>query len=323
MSPWVLYYRFIKTVVGAVGRPEGLEGFSRMLAAFRRIASGRSSALYSGHLSRLLPVSRSEEIPGIIRSYWQTHERNIVSLFLLAESPVDTILDRVEWKGRSVLDSALEEGRGILLMVPHYGDERGLHVLMGMAGYDVDVMTSRYSDMPEYCREARLAPGKRWNTLHYPDESPRWMIETLRGGGIVHYAPTAYGGPGGTWIESFGIPVLVPSAPWKLHRSTGCTVLSARCSHRKAMSWEIGFERMETPDDRIGFASAAGRMVETLALSDPGQYEWKNLAIRHRETNTIRRIGKVPADERELEVLAVPEDNDPAVILPEAACSVP
>ncbi len=33
----------------------------------------------------------------------------------------------------------------------------------------------------------------------------------------------------------------------------------------------------------------------------PGQYDWDNLLIRHRESNTIARLGRIPENEVELE----------------------
>ncbi len=169
--------------------------------------------------------------------------------------------------------------------------------------------------MPVYAAESRLAIGRKWNTLHFPDENPRWMYRTLQAGRIVHYASTAYGGPGGTWIANFGVPVLVPSAPWKLWKRTGCTVLLASCAHTSDMGFSLKFSPVNTPADQKGFAEATGDVTEKLARVFPLQYEWKNLLIRHRETNTIARIKRIPVNERELEQLAVYEDADPSRVL--------
>jgi len=281
------------------------------------------SSLYRLHLSRVFPQLGNAELDELIACYWKTHERNLLGLFYLAGKKPNEVLGRVSWKGRDILERSIKRGRGVLLLVPHYGDERGLHVIMGMAGYKVHVITSRYTDMPPFCRQSRLAPGEKWNVMHFPDESPRWMYSTLEQGGIVHYGSTAYGGPGGTWITSFGVPVLVPSAPWKLWRRTGCVVLGAYCTQTADMGWELSFRMLDTPDDRREFAYVAGTAAEEAARLSPGQYEWKNLAIRHRETNTIIRTGVIPVNESELEKAAIPEDSDPMIIHPEEVCLLP
>lgn len=318
-----LYYRLIRISVRIIGNPARIERLSGLMSRVRHRLSGSTSALYRSHLERIFTDLDEKELDDILADYWKTHERNLLGLFYLAREEPAGVLKRVTWKGREVLDQAVGRGRGVLLLVPHYGDERGLHVMLGMAGYTVHVVTSRYTDMPLYCRRSRLAPGEKWNVMHFPDENPRWMYRTLEQGGIIHYGSTAYGGPGGTWITAFGVPVLVPSAPWKLWRRTGCDVLAAHCTHTPGMGWEINFRKLETPGDRRAFAAVSGTAAEETARLHPGQYEWKNLAIRHRETNTIVRTGSIPAEERELEEAALPEDSDPAVIHPEAACSGP
>lgn len=303
--------------------PETLDKFSRRVSGVRYRLSGKSNSLFGAHLERVFPNKDSQWINRTLSDYWQTHQRNLFNLFLINRENPATILSRVSWSGRNVLDKGLKKGNGVLLLVPHFGDERGLHVLMGMAGYSVDVVTSRYTDMPPYCRRCRLAPGERWNRMHFPDENPRWMYRTLQQGGVIHYGSTAYGGPGGTWITSFGVPVLVPSAPWKLTKRTGCDVILASCAQTPGMGWKLSFRELELPEDSIGFARGVDCATMELALSNPGQYEWKNLAIRHRETNTILRTGRIPVNERELEEAAIPKDSDPYTINPEAACSQP
>ncbi len=323
LSPSSLYYRFLRILVALAGKPSSLEWCSRRIASLRMAASGSATDLYRLHLRRVFPALDEDGLDNVLKEYWNTHERNLFSLFLLDREDPSSATERVSWKNPELLAEASARGRGVLLLVPHYGDERGLHVLLGMGGRRVHVISSRYLDMPAYCRRSRLAPGLKYNEMHYPDENPRWMYRTLQEGGIIHYGSTAYGGPGGTWTTGFGVPVLVPSAPWKLWRRTGCIVLFAWCTQVPGMGWEIGFRELETPADPVKFAGVFTAAAEDLARTCPGQYEWKNLAIRHRETNAIARTGRIPRSEEELEGLAVPQDSDPGRIAPEAALRGP
>lgn len=323
MSLSSLYYRLIRLSVRLIRDPRRLEGLSDSLSRIRHRFSKGSSALYKAHLRRIFPDATERRLDEILSGYWKMHERNLTGLFRLTEEEPSEALKRVSWSGRELLDLAEAEGRGALLLVPHYGDERGLHVIMGMAGYRVHVITSRYSDMSPYCRKSRLAPGEKYNEMHFPDENPRWMYRILEQGGIIHYGSTAYGGPSGTWTTAFGVPVLLPSAPWKLWKRTGCAVLGAYCTQTPGMGWEICFQKLDTPGNSRDFAGMTARAAEEAARRTPEQYEWKNLAIRHRETNTIVRTGSVPSEERLLEDASLPADSDPSIIHPEAACSGP
>ncbi|MBD3278812.1 MAG: hypothetical protein GF388_10980 [Candidatus Aegiribacteria sp.] len=312
-----LYYRLIALTVNLAPAPGALDRLAGFFSRLRGRFSGETANVFLGHLKRIFPDRDIEWRRKVISEYRRVYERKLFALFYLKKKKPEHILNRVSWKGREVLDGSVNEGRGVLMLVPHYGDERSLHVILGMAGYPVHVITSRFSELSDYSVECRLAGGRQWNTMHFPDQSPGWIFRALDNGEIVHYGSTAYGGPSGTWIRSFGVPILVPSTPWKLSRSSGCSVIFASCAQTPGMGFSMVFRKLELPEDRTGFAESVGRAAEALAFSNPGQYEWKNLDIRHRETNTIARLGRIPRDERELEARAVPSDRDPELILEE------
>lgn len=311
-----LYYRFISLSVKLAGKGSSIEKISSMVSSLRGAASSSRNGLYIDHLKRIFPEKDEAWRASVLSGYWRVHERNIFSLFYLKNKVYKDLKDSISWNGREQLENAIKAGNGVLLLVPHFGDERSLHVILGMEGYPVDVITSRYSDMPLYARECRLGIGRKWNNLHFPDENPRWMFRTLQEGRILHYASTAYGGPGGTWVTSFGVPVLVPSAPWKLRRRTGCKIVIASCEQTEDMGFNLSFTVVDPPADEIGFARTIAIETEKLAFQHPSQYEWKNLLIRHRESNTIARIRRIPENERELEKLAEYEDANPSKVLP-------
>jgi lauroyl/myristoyl acyltransferase len=311
-----LYYRLIALAVKLAGTGSRVERVSNSLSAVRSSISSSRNNLYNDHLKRIFPGRDDSWRSDVLAGYWRVHERNLFALFYLKSKVYTDIENRVTWKGRKHLKSALQKKNGVLLLVPHFGDERSLHVILGMKGYPVDVITSRYSDMPQFAAQCRLGIGRKWNSLHFPDDNPRWMYRTLQAGRIIHYASTAYGGPGGTWITNFGVPVLVPSAPWKLWKRTGCSVLLASCVQTANMGFSLQFTPVDTVEDQSGFAETVGGETEKLAAEFPAQYEWKNLLIRHRETNTIARTGRIPVNERELEQIAVYEDADPSRVLP-------
>ncbi len=302
-----MYYRVLRLAVHGSRNPQWIISFLTRL----RGVSDRRSGLLKSHFRRIFPDLGETALKRLVREYWQRHVRHTVDLFHLERFEPESLEEAVEWSGREHLDEALKAERGVLLLVPHFGDERSMHILMGMAGYPVEVISSRYLGEGEIPRRARLAVGARWNTLHFPDENPRWMYRVLSENRIVHYSPTAYGGPAGIWLDMFGVPDLVPSTPWKLRSRTGCRVLFGSCFVLPGMRFRIELEPMEPADDKVRFTEAVMRRVERCGLSYPGQYDWKNLVIRHRESNTILRTGLIPHREDVLEKLAVPGDEDP------------
>ncbi|MDM7993299.1 MAG: hypothetical protein QUS11_08295 [Candidatus Fermentibacter sp.] len=320
------YYRLVEILYRSAGRtcPDGLV---RLLASLRLVVdmlgrSGRRS-VYMGHLARIFPSEGPAWRRGIMRSYWMAHQGAMLGLFRASLLDPDNLDDCVEWEGRAELDGLLAGGRGVLLLAPHFGDERTMHIAMALAGYDMHVLSTDYQGAPEEVRRARLSTSARTHHIAFPSDNPRWMYRALEAGGIVQTAPTGFGGTGGTWVRSFGVPVLAPSTFHRLREATGCAVVIAVNHILPGLRYRICISRLDLPGDLRLASQVLFDRISDLGTAFPRQYNWMNLAIRHRETNTIARLGFVPGDERVLEMEAVPGDDDPSSIRDLASLPAP
>lgn len=309
-----LYYRLTDTLSALARDGRGYDRLSIPLAWLRRVEKrfggpGGAQA-YKCHLRRVFPDRTERWRRRTLAGYWRNHQRRILSLYRTALLTREGLDDAVEWSGLDAFREAADSGEGVLLLVPHYGDERTLHILLGMAGLDVHVLTSRYADAPSLIRERRLMVSRRWNSLHFPEESPAWMLKVLNSGGIVHFAPTSWGGVRGQWLEAFGVPVLTTTVHRRLHQRTGCRVFLGWNSILPGMRYSVDLEAFGPPTGRDSFNRLLFERIEARARRQPRQYDWMNLIIRHRETNTMVRLGGVPRRERVLEESALPIDWD-------------
>lgn len=270
--------------------------------------------VYLGHLARVFPGAGAERLDAILTGYWEVHQRALVNLFLADRLDEGNVDRRFEWSGLDELDSALSEGRGVLLVTPHFGDERTLHIGLAIRGYPMHVISSRYPGAPPNVRRARLAVSMRWHHVAFPDESPRWMFEALRAGEVIQTSPTAWGGPKGHWVESFGVPVLGSSTPVRLSTSTGAAVVMALNEAEPGFRFRARLRRLDPAGAGREATQAVFSEFERAGREHPTQYNWMNLVIRHRETNTMARLGRIPREESELERLAAREDWDPCRI---------
>lgn len=313
-----LYYRTVAAASALMRGRRGSVILVGILSMLRSITSslGNSSTgeLIDAHLKRIFPSHEQSWRRRVIKDYWKRHQSTMVALFSTGRMKPGDIEEYVDWKGRNLLDEALASGKGIMLLVPHFGDEKTLHILLAMAGYPINLISSRYSDSPPFVRRAKLRVGQRWHHVGFPDENPRWMFDTLNRGEILHIAPTGYGGPKGTWVISCGVPVLASSTPFRLHHSTGCRMLIACNRILPGMRYRIDLETFEPEPDGTDFTQRLYDRFEEKAFELPGQYDWMLLLTRHRESNTISRLGYIPRNERKLEMLAVPQDSDPSII---------
>jgi lauroyl/myristoyl acyltransferase len=306
-----VYYRLVSGLSRVTGF-RGSEPLAAILARVRYSFNGAANEAYLGHLARIFPDLGKRDLERILLGYWRVHQRAFLGLFHAALLNPGNAADRVEWSGRDQLDAAMAEGRGVVLAVPHFGDERTLHILLAIAGYPIHVISSRYLEASEWVRRARLGVSMRWHHVGFPDENPAWIYQALKRGEVVQIAPTAWGGPRGHWVRSFGIPVLASSTPVRLAASTGCALVIGSNQALPGVRYRVDLSRF-TPGslDREGTGEMFSRFQQ-LGESCPDQYNWMNLVIRHRETNTIARLGRIPESEREVEEAALPEDWDPA-----------
>lgn len=304
-------------LTGALARSWGRlspETLARMLGFVRFLEDSTSSGrrrIYLGHLERILPELSPKERESVLRGYWVVHQRAMLGLYLAGDLSGSPGRRRVEWSGRDLLEEALARRRGVVLLAPHFGDERTLHILLALSGYSVHVVSADYSGAPERVRRTRLETSMRLHHVAFPDENPRWMYRALEAGDIVQIAPTAYGGPRGIAVSSFGVPVLASATPFRLAAATGCCLLTALNHALPGLRYRIELHPFETTGNPVSDVCALFDDLSSIGRMHPCQYNWMNLAIRHRETNTLLRLGRIPADERELESLALPEDDDP------------
>ena len=273
------------------------------------------NSVYLGHLSRVFPRKSPYRLRRLLKEYWRVHQRALLGLFYSGRFTRENTPEIVRWENRDILDEAVNEGKGVLLLVPHFGDERTLHILLAISGYSMHVISSRYSDAPRILREARLSVSRRWHHVAFPDEPLNWIYDAIDKGEIIQISPTGWGGKKGHWVESFGVPVLASSTPVRLAKSTGCRLLIAYNRALPGMKYKIAFHRFDPESLDVSGTGQLFREFEAIAKQYPEQYNWMNLVIRHRETNTIMRLGSIPPEESVVETAAIRTDWDPANIM--------
>ncbi len=316
------YYRLFSSFAEKAD-PKTLERLALILSRVRFFLNRRLNPYYIGHLSRIFPDRNREELTRMLKSYWRVHQRAFLGLFFARRISRKNVSGIVTLKNREILDDAVSRGKGVLLLVPHFGDERMLHILLAIKGYGMHVISSRYEGAPKILREARLGVSMRWHHVAFPNQPINWLYEALDKGEIVQISPTGYGGPKGHWVWNFGVPVLASSSPVRLAKSTGCSLVIAFNRTMPGMKYEIDFRKFEPSGFNAGGTAELFSAFESLAMDHPMQYNWMNLVIRHRETNTIARLGYIPGNEVILEREAVPDDWDPSVIAdPQSLCSL-
>jgi len=186
--------------------------------------------------------------------------------------------------GETHLHTALAQGRGVLLAVPHYGNWELLIEFMAARGpFSLVYKASEKTGLERFLQKARSGA----NVQLVPAEATamRPLLRALQNGEVVGITPDQQPRKGsGEFIAFFGRPALTLSLIAKLAQRTVTPVLFAY-TERSGDGFDVVFEAEEPalhdPDLDIAL-TAMNRRVQAIAERDFRQYQWtyKRFSIR-------------------------------------------
>lgn len=186
--------------------------------------------------------------------------------------------------GETHLQTALAQGRGVLLAVPHYGNWELLIEFMAARGpFSLVYKASEKAGLERFLQKARSGA----NVQLVPAEATamRPLMRALQNGEVVGITPDQQPRKGGgEFIPFFGRPALTLSLIAKLAQRTGTPVLFAY-TERRGDGFDVVFEAEEPAlhDADLDIAlTAMNRRVQAIAERDFRQYQWtyKRFSIR-------------------------------------------
>lgn len=200
--------------------------------------------------------------------------------------------DSVRWVRPEVVDAALAEGRGLLLLTPHlgcfeitaqaYAERFGAHKPV-TALY----RPAKQAWLAELMKNARNRPGMLTSPATL--SGVRQMLRALKKGETVGLLPDQVPPEGmGVWAPFFGRPAYTMTMAAKLVAQTGCAVvllrgerLGWRARARHGCDYIVHADRvaLETEQvlaggDAAQSAATVNRLMEEMIMQAPEQYLW-------------------------------------------------
>jgi len=173
--------------------------------------------------------------------------------------------------GFALLDAALAEGRGVLVLTPHLGGfEMAARSFGGRAPITVLFKPPKQAPLARLMAAARNEGGMR--ALPTDRSGVRGLLRALRAGEVVGLLPDQVPDSGqGEWAAFFGEPAYTLTLPARLASQTGCAVVLAACERLGlGEGWRLHLERMEEPPTPQAMNAAMQRLI----LRWPAQYLW-------------------------------------------------
>ncbi len=196
-----------------------------------------------------------------------------------------------EVRGREVLDGALAEGRGAILLSPHIGSFE-INSLYYAARAPVTVL---YKPHRRAWINALQLAGRERGQAHLAPASAagvRAVYKALKRGEAAGILPDQVASKGeGVWAPFFGRPAYTPVLPLTLAQKTGAPLILGVAER---LSWGRGFRihvsRLSAPGADLAAAAAMlNRAIEDAVRRFPAQYFWSY--------NRYKRPGGAPPPE--------------------------
>jgi len=191
-------------------------------------------------------------------------------------------------EGAERIDAARERNRGVLILVPHFGNWEFLALMLGEYAVTALYAPPRIRSLEPAIRDARARAGA--TLLPIDARGLRTFYQALANGGVTALLPDQVPDPrAGVYADFFGTPALTMTFAHRLIRRTGAAVLMGTASRAPG-----GFHlRFFEVDDDIAAADpqtsarAMNRAIEALVLTDPAQYQWTYKRFKRPPAGTV------------------------------------
>lgn len=185
-----------------------------------------------------------------------------------------------------VLLEAVAQGRGVLLLCPHYTTlELSAVVVNKLVGrFVITYRPQETENFEKIIRDGRSTFGDLVNVRDL-----RAMVSSLKSGRVVWFGPDQDMGPrGSVFTEFFGVPTCTVTTPARLARATGCQVVF--CSlRREGGQYHVCFNLMSEayPDeDEVANARELNERIEKVIEASPAQYMWMHRRFKTNSDGT-------------------------------------
>jgi len=189
----------------------------------------------------------------------------------IAEVAAHCDLDRLP-----VLDQALEENQGVVLLGWHMGNGVAMATRLAHLGYPVSVVYRESNKIqPDFYRNGLTLMGLDAIGAQPPATGFRRMLKALKDNRII-YILMDQGIKHGVDTAFLGKRVPMPPGPAELVRRTGCALLSAPLINVEPR-WRFGFERLETLNPAEPLETSIEKLssiMETQILESPEWWTW-------------------------------------------------
>ncbi len=256
---------------------------SKLLVAFASLFKTRMFETTQINIKLCFPELKKEAQKTLVK------ESLINSIFLAFEfaymaswSKEKLLALLTEVEGRELLDRAMDERKGVIILVPHFGNFEFMEVFLA-SHYDFAALYSKpkIKALDRVLSNMRERHGGKMFATNGP--GLRGILNTLKEGGVTAILPDQVPGVNSGVIHSsfFGNSVRYMSLVHRLIQTVGPNVVIAsvtRITEDAKVTYKIRFEEPPSElysSDRNKHGKTIGDIIEKVVLRSPEQYQWE------------------------------------------------
>lgn len=181
-------------------------------------------------------------------------------------------------KGQENLESALSQGKGVILITSHVGSWEYLGFLFYLTGIPCSVIVKNVKN--KYLNQKIDTLRRETNITPIPKKKAiREALTELQRNHVVAVLIDQWGGRDGLWIDFFGDATSTTSLPARLAKRTGCLLVPAYCLRKETGQYEIRvFPQVPMPhaeeDWEASVTKKLNKMLEFHIREYPEQWSW-------------------------------------------------
>ena len=200
--------------------------------------------------------------------------------------PVDKLLSLITHAdNETLLDQARKEGKGVVFIVPHFGNWELANYYM--ASHQPLVAMYKPGDSPSLNALILESRSKITEMVPADKKGVLSLFAALKEGKVTGVLPDQEPAlKSGVWAPFFGIDALTPMLISRLVNKTGAVAIGFGCQRNAdGKGYHVFYEPVddEIYSDDINTSTAAmNRCVEQIILRDPTQYQWEYKRFKRR-----------------------------------------
>jgi KDO2-lipid IV(A) lauroyltransferase len=220
-----LAYRGAAAIANAMPRPVAAATADGLGLVMMRAMDGRRRML-ERHLRRVHGGALSDQaLQREVRRTFRSYARYWMESFRLANTPLGALDAGMSWEGVGHLETALAEGKGAIMVMPHLGGWDFGAAWFCALGYPVTVVAERIDPPELFDWFVRLRSDLGMRVVPLGPEAGTAVLHALNRNEVVGLISDRDIGGTGSEVEFFGERTTLPSGPATLALRTGAPIL--------------------------------------------------------------------------------------------------